>query len=145
MADVAAMPVAYLELKEAAGCMSCCRVRRCVLLITACGLLHCRILGMVDGAVLLVDANEGPLQQTKFVVEKALRAGIRPIVLLNKVLVLLRLGKLAWRKPRLCWLVPSSKLTSSPTADAQDVGQLLDVVPSRRSLQQEAAETVQER
>ena len=46
----------------------------------------CRILGMVDGAVLLVDANEGPLQQTKFVVEKALRAGICPIVLLNKVL-----------------------------------------------------------
>ena len=46
----------------------------------------CRILGMVDGAVLLVDANEGPLQQTKFVVEKALKAGIRPIVVLNKVL-----------------------------------------------------------
>ncbi len=44
-----------------------------------------RILGMVDGAVLLVDANEGPLQQTKFVVEKALKAGIRPIVVLNKV------------------------------------------------------------
>lgn len=40
---------------------------------------------MVDGAVLLVDANEGPLQQTKFVVEKALKAGIRPIVVLNKV------------------------------------------------------------
>lgn len=39
---------------------------------------------MVDGAVLLVDANEGPLQQTKFVVEKALRAGIRPVVVLNK-------------------------------------------------------------
>ena len=45
---------------------------------------------MVDGAVLLVDANEGPLQQTKFVVEKALKAGIRPIVVLNKVLILLR-------------------------------------------------------
>ena len=43
---------------------------------------------MVDGAVLLVDANEGPLQQTKFVVEKALRAGICPIVVLNKVLAL---------------------------------------------------------
>ena len=36
--------------------------------------------------MLLVDANEGPLQQTKFVVEKALRAGICPIVVLNKVL-----------------------------------------------------------
>ena len=50
------------------------------------GHVACRILGMVDGAVLLVDANEGPLQQTKFVVEKALRAGICPIVLLNKVM-----------------------------------------------------------
>ena len=60
---------------------------------------------MVDGAVLLVDANEGPLQQTKFVVEKALKAGIRPIVVLNKVLILLRLRKSAWRKPRLRWLV----------------------------------------
>lgn len=45
---------------------------------------------MVDGAVLLVDANEGPLQQTKFVMEKALKAGICPIVVLNKVLILLR-------------------------------------------------------
>ena len=45
----------------------------------------CRILGMVDGALLLVDANEGPLSQTKFVVEKALRHGLRPIVVLNKV------------------------------------------------------------
>ncbi len=39
---------------------------------------------MVDGAVLLVDANEGPLSQTKFVVEKALRHGLRPLVVLNK-------------------------------------------------------------
>ena len=38
--------------------------------------------------MLLVDANEGPLQQTKFVVEKALRAGICPIVVLNKVFAL---------------------------------------------------------
>ncbi len=37
----------------------------------------CRVLGMVDGAVLLVDANEGPLSQTKFVVEKALKRGLR--------------------------------------------------------------------
>jgi len=43
-----------------------------------------RILGMVDGAVLLVDANEGPLSQTKFVVEKALRHGLRPLVVINK-------------------------------------------------------------
>ena len=43
-----------------------------------------RVLGMVDGALLLVDANEGPLSQTKFVVEKALKHGLRPIVVLNK-------------------------------------------------------------
>ena len=40
---------------------------------------------MVDGAVLLVDATEGPLSQTKFVVEKALRRGLQPLVVLNKV------------------------------------------------------------
>ena len=40
---------------------------------------------MVDGAILLVDANEGPLSQTKFVVEKALRRGLKPIVVINKV------------------------------------------------------------
>ena len=40
---------------------------------------------MVDGAILLVDANEGPLSQTKFVVEKALRHGLKPIVVINKV------------------------------------------------------------
>lgn len=44
-----------------------------------------RILGMVDGVVLLVDAAEGPLPQTKFVLGKALRRGIRPILLVNKV------------------------------------------------------------
>ncbi|KAI3431850.1 hypothetical protein D9Q98_010602 [Chlorella vulgaris] len=44
-----------------------------------------RVLGMVDGAVLLVDANEGPLSQTKFVVEKALKRGLKPLVVLNKV------------------------------------------------------------
>lgn len=44
-----------------------------------------RVLGMVDGAVLLVDATEGPLSQTKFVVEKALQRGLRPLVVLNKV------------------------------------------------------------
>ncbi len=44
-----------------------------------------RILGMVDGVVLLVDAAEGPLPQTKFVLGKALGLGLRPIVLINKV------------------------------------------------------------
>lgn len=40
---------------------------------------------MVDGCLLLVDANEGPLSQTKFVLGKALKAGLRPLVVLNKV------------------------------------------------------------
>jgi len=44
-----------------------------------------RILGMVDGVVLLVDAAEGPMPQTKFVVAKALGLGLRPIVVVNKV------------------------------------------------------------
>jgi len=44
-----------------------------------------RILSMVDGVVVLVDAAEGPLPQTKFVVGKALALGLRPIVLINKV------------------------------------------------------------
>ncbi len=44
-----------------------------------------RILGMVDGVVVLVDAAEGPMPQTKFVVGKALKLGLRPIVLVNKV------------------------------------------------------------
>ncbi|MFM7084370.1 MAG: translational GTPase TypA [Hyphomicrobium sp.] len=44
-----------------------------------------RILNMVDGVVVLVDASEGPLPQTKFVVSKALKQGIRPIVAINKI------------------------------------------------------------
>ena len=44
-----------------------------------------RILNMVDGAIVLVDAAEGPLPQTKFVVSKALRMGLKPIVAINKV------------------------------------------------------------
>jgi GTP-binding protein len=44
-----------------------------------------RILGMVDGALVLVDAAEGPLPQTKFVVSKALKLGLKPIVVINKV------------------------------------------------------------
>jgi GTP-binding protein len=44
-----------------------------------------RILGMVDGALLLVDAAEGPMPQTKFVTAKALKFGLRPIVVINKV------------------------------------------------------------
>lgn len=44
-----------------------------------------RILSMVDGVVLLVDAAEGPLPQTKFVLGKALKLGIKPIVIVNKI------------------------------------------------------------
>ncbi|MBT3466589.1 MAG: translational GTPase TypA [Rhodobacteraceae bacterium] len=44
-----------------------------------------RILSMVDGVVLLVDAAEGPMPQTKFVTSKALKLGLRPIVVVNKV------------------------------------------------------------
>ena len=44
-----------------------------------------RILGMVDGVLLLVDAAEGPMPQTKFVTAKALKLGLKPIVVINKV------------------------------------------------------------
>ena len=44
-----------------------------------------RILSMVDGVVLLVDAAEGPMPQTKFVLGKALAQGLRPIVAINKI------------------------------------------------------------
>ena len=44
-----------------------------------------RILSMVDGVVLLVDAAEGPMPQTKFVLSKALALGLNPIVVVNKV------------------------------------------------------------
>jgi len=44
-----------------------------------------RILNMVDGAIVLVDASEGPMPQTKFVVQKALKVGLKPIVAVNKI------------------------------------------------------------
>jgi GTP-binding protein len=44
-----------------------------------------RILSMVDGVILLVDAAEGPMPQTKFVTGKALALGLRPIVVVNKI------------------------------------------------------------
>jgi GTP-binding protein len=44
-----------------------------------------RVLGMVEGCLLIVDANEGPMPQTRFVLKKALEKGLRPIVLVNKI------------------------------------------------------------
>ncbi|CAK7258260.1 MULTISPECIES: translational GTPase TypA [unclassified Shinella] len=44
-----------------------------------------RILSMVDGAIVLVDSSEGPMPQTKFVVGKALKVGLKPIVAINKI------------------------------------------------------------
>ena len=44
-----------------------------------------RVVKMADGCLLLVDAAEGPMPQTRFVLEKALQAGVRPIVVVNKV------------------------------------------------------------
>ena len=44
-----------------------------------------RILRMVDGVILLVDAAEGPMPQTRFVTRKALSLGLQPIVIINKI------------------------------------------------------------
>ena len=44
-----------------------------------------RVLNMADGCILLVDAFEGPMPQTRFVLEKALKIGLKPIVVVNKV------------------------------------------------------------
>lgn len=44
-----------------------------------------RILSMVDGALLVVDAFEGPMAQTKYVLRKALQAGLKPVVVINKI------------------------------------------------------------
>jgi len=44
-----------------------------------------RVLGMVDGCLLIVDAFEGPMPQTRFVLRKALEQGLRPIVVINKI------------------------------------------------------------
>ncbi len=44
-----------------------------------------RVLSMVDGAILLIDSSEGPMPQTKFVLGKALKQGLKPIVVINKI------------------------------------------------------------
>ncbi|MCD7459232.1 hypothetical protein HAX54_040361 [Datura stramonium] len=87
-----------------------------------------RVVGMVEGAVLVVDAGEGPLAQTKFVLAKALKYGLRPILLLNKVdkpaeeqldfPVLYASAKEGWA---------SSTYTKSPP-DVKDMSQLLNAI-----------------
>ena len=44
-----------------------------------------RVLNMADGCILLVDAFEGPMPQTRFVLQKALQIGLKPVVVVNKV------------------------------------------------------------
>ncbi|MEM8944389.1 MAG: translational GTPase TypA [Planctomycetota bacterium] len=44
-----------------------------------------RVLGMASGTILMVDAHEGPMPQTRFVLEKSLKYGLRPIIVVNKV------------------------------------------------------------
>jgi GTP-binding protein len=49
-------------------------------------------MGMVDGVCLIVCATEGPMTQTKFVLRKALERNIKPMVIINKVAIVLILG-----------------------------------------------------
>jgi GTP-binding protein len=71
-----------------------------------------RILHMVDGAIVLVDAAEGPMPQTKFVVGKALKLGLKPIVAVNKI-------DKPERAPTKCWTRCSTCLPPSMPTDEQ--------------------------
>lgn len=111
-----------------------------------------RVVGMVEGAILVVDAGEGPLAQTKFVLAKALKYGLRPILLLNKVdrpavseercdevesLVFDLFANLGATDEQLDFpvLYASAKegwaystFTKDPPADARNMSQLLDAI-----------------
>ncbi|XP_022741369.1 uncharacterized protein LOC111292967 isoform X2 [Durio zibethinus] len=111
-----------------------------------------RVVGMVEGAVLVVDAGEGPLAQTKFVLAKALNYGLRPILLLNKVdrpavseercnevesLVFDLFANLGATEEQLDFPVlyasakegwASSTFTKDPSAGAKNMSQLLDAI-----------------
>ncbi|KAL2328146.1 hypothetical protein Fmac_021573 [Flemingia macrophylla] len=111
-----------------------------------------RVVGMVEGAILVVDAGEGPLAQTKFVLAKALKFGLRPILLLNKVdrpsvteetcdevegLVFDLFANLGATEEQLDFPVlyasakegwASSTFTKDPPAQAKNMSQLLDTV-----------------
>ncbi|KAL3754683.1 hypothetical protein ACJRO7_001872 [Eucalyptus globulus] len=111
-----------------------------------------RVVGMVEGTVLLVDAGEGPLAQTKFVLAKALKYGLRPILLLNKVdrpavseercnevesLVFDLFASLGATEEQLDFPVlyasakegwASATFTKDPPAGARDMSRLLDTI-----------------
>ncbi|XP_012079025.1 50S ribosomal subunit assembly factor BipA [Jatropha curcas] len=111
-----------------------------------------RVVGMVEGAILVVDAGEGPLAQTKFVLAKALKYGLRPILLLNKVdrpavseercdevesLVFDLFANLGATEEQLDFPVlyasakegwASSTFTKDPPTDAKNMSQLLDAI-----------------
>ncbi|XP_058755948.1 uncharacterized protein LOC131629162 isoform X2 [Vicia villosa] len=111
-----------------------------------------RVVGMVEGAVLVVDAGEGPLAQTKFVLAKALKYGLRPILLLNKVdrpavteeicnevesLVFDLFANLGATEEQLDFPVlyasakegwASTTYTKDPPAEAKNMSQLLDAI-----------------
>ncbi|RWR96389.1 GTP-binding protein TypA/BipA [Cinnamomum micranthum f. kanehirae] len=111
-----------------------------------------RVVGMVEGAILVVDAGEGPLAQTKFVLAKALKYGLRPILLLNKVdrpsvseercnevesLVFDLFANLGASEEQLDFPVlyasakegwASSTFTKDPASDARNMLQLLDAI-----------------
>ncbi|ESW04683.1 hypothetical protein PHAVU_011G116300 [Phaseolus vulgaris] len=111
-----------------------------------------RVVGMVEGAILVVDAGEGPLAQTKFVLAKALKYGLRPILLLNKVdrpsvteetcdevesLVFDLFANLGATEEQLDFPVlyasakegwASTTFTKDPPAETKDMSQLLDAV-----------------
>lgn len=110
------------------------------------------VVGMVEGAILVVDAGEGPLAQTKFVLAKALKYGLRPILLLNKVdrpavseercnevesLVFDLFANLGATEEQLDFPVlyasakegwTSTTFTKDPPADARNMSELLDAV-----------------
>ncbi|KAK4255566.1 hypothetical protein QN277_008552 [Acacia crassicarpa] len=111
-----------------------------------------RVVGMVEGAVLVVDAGEGPLAQTKFVLAKALKYGLRPLLLLNKVdrpsvseercnevesLVFDLFANLGATEEQLDFPVlyasakegwASTTFTKDPPAEAKNMSQLLDAI-----------------
>ncbi|WCJ30871.1 50S ribosomal subunit assembly factor BipA [Euphorbia peplus] len=111
-----------------------------------------RVVGMVEGAVLVVDAGEGPLAQTKFVLAKALKYGLRPLLLLNKVdrpavteercdevesLVFDLFANLGATEEQLDFPVlyasakegwAASTFTKDPPADERNMSQLLDAI-----------------